>query len=158
MKIKTILCGVSLALLVVACKPKDADIQKEITTIIGTTPGMEVVVDKGVATISGVCKDEASKANYETLIKAVKGVKSVVNNCEVAAPEPVVTPTVEVNADSVLNTAVNGILKAYTGVNAVVKDGVVTLTGTTTKAQLPILIQTLQQLKPKKVDNKLTVK
>ena len=39
-----------------------------------------------------------------------------------------------------------------------VKDGVVTLTGEIKKASLPKLMQSLMALKPKKVDNKLTVK
>lgn len=159
MKIKSILLGMGLALSLVACGPKDADIQKEISAKLSALPGVEVTVKDGVATISGICKDDAFKQNAESIIKVVKGVKSVVNNCEIAAPETVVEPApVEINPDAVLNTSVNEVVKTYSGVSATVKDGVVTLTGDIKKAQLPNLIKSVQELKPKKVENKLTIK
>ena len=159
MKIKSILCGMGLALSLVACGPKDADIQKEIAAKMSALPGVEVTVKDGVATISGICKDATFKENAETIIKGIKGVKSVVNNCEIAAPEPVIeTAPVEINSDSVLSNSVNEVVKTYSGVSATVKDGVVTLTGDVKKAQLPNLIKSVQELKPKKVENKLTIK
>jgi hyperosmotically inducible protein len=159
MKIKSILLGMSLALSLVACGPKDADIQKEITAKLSALPGVEVTVKDGVATISGICKDDAFKQNAESIIKGIKGVKSVVNNCEIAAPETVIAPApVEINPDSVLNTSVNEVVKTYNGVSATVKDGVVTLTGNIKRDQLPNLIKSVQELKPKKVENKLTIK
>lgn len=159
MKIKSILCGMGLALSLVACGPKDADIQKEIAAKMSALPGVEVTVKDGVATITGICKDATFKENAETIIKGIKGVKSVVNNCEIAAPEPVIeTAPVEINSDSVLSNSVNEVVKTYSGVTATVKDGVVTLTGDIKKAQLPNLIKSVQELKPKKVENKLTIK
>lgn len=159
MKIRSILLGMSLALSLVACGPKDADIEKEISTKLSALPGVEVTVKDGVATISGICKDDAFKQNAESIIKGIKGVKSVVNNCEIAAPETVATPApVEINPDAVLNTSINEVVKTYNGVSATVKDGVVTLTGTIKRDQLPNLIKSVQELKPKKVENKLTIK
>ncbi|MBF4493068.1 BON domain-containing protein [Flavobacterium sp. MR2016-29] len=159
MKIKSILSGMGLALLLVACGPKDVDIQKDIDAKISGLPGVEVTVVKGVATISGTCKDEALKQNAESIVKGVKGVKTVVNNCEIAAPEPEVTAVpVEINSDSVLTTSVNEVVKTYNGVTATVANGVVTLTGNIKRDQLPNLIKSVQELKPKKVENKLTIK
>lgn len=160
MKIKSILLGMALAVSLVACGPKDADIQKEIASKLGEVPGVEVSVKDGVATISGICKDDAFKQNAESIIKGIKGVKSVVNNCEIAAPEPVVAAPapVEINPDSVLTTSVNEVVKTYSGVTAAVKDGVVTLTGDIKRDQLQNLIKSVQELKPKKVENKLTIK
>lgn len=159
MKVKSILLGLCLAVSLVACGPKDADIQKEIAAKMGDMPGMEVTVKDGVATISGVCKDAACKESCESIAKSIKGVKSVVNNCEIAAPEPVAAPApVEINPDAVLNTSVNEVVKTYNGVTATVANGVVTLTGTIKKEQLPNLIKSVQELKPKKVENKLTIK
>jgi hyperosmotically inducible protein len=157
MKIKSILLGMSFAFLLVACGPKDADIQKEIAAKMSEMPGMEVTVKDGIATISGVCKDAACKESCEAIAKGIKGVKSVVNNCEIAAPEPVVAPVV-INADSVLNTSVSEVVKTYSGVTATVLDGVVTLKGDIKRDQLPALIKSIQELKPKKVENKLTIK
>lgn len=160
MKVKSILLGLCLAFSLVACGPKDADIQKEIAAKMGDMPGMEVTVKDGVATISGVCKDAACKESCEGIAKGIKGVKSVVNNCEIAAPEPVAaTPApVEINPDAVLTTSVNEVVKTYSGVTVAVANGVVTLTGTIKKEQLPNLIKSVQELKPKKVENKLTIK
>ncbi|WP_433812644.1 BON domain-containing protein [Flavobacterium johnsoniae] len=158
MKIKSILLGMSFALLLVACGPKDADIQKEIIAKLSGLPGVSVTVEKGVATISGTCKDDAFKQSAESIVKGIKGVKSVVNNCEIPAPEPVTAAPVTINPDTVLTTSVNGIVKTYSGVSAAVKDGVVTLTGDIKRSQLPALIKSVQELKPKKVENKLTIK
>jgi hyperosmotically inducible protein len=159
MRVKSILLGISLAFSLVACGPKDADIQKEITAKMSALPGVEVSVKDGVATISGICKDAAFKENAESIIKGIKGVKSVVNNCEIVAPEPeVAAAPVVINTDSVLNTSVGEVVKSYSGVSATVKDGVVTLTGNIKRDQLPNLIKSVQELKPKKVENKLTIK
>lgn len=160
MKVKSFLLGLCLAVSLVACGPKDADIQKEIAAKMGDMPGMEVTVKDGVATISGVCKDAACKESCESIAKSIKGVKSVVNNCEIAAPEPVATTPapVEINPDAVLTTSVNEVVKTYSGVTATVANGVVTLTGAIKKEQLPNLIKSVQELKPKKVENKLTIK
>ena len=159
MKIKSILLGMSLAISLIACGPKDADIQAEIAAKTGDFPGVSVTVKDGVATISGVCKDDAFKQTIESTVQATKGVKSVVNNCEIPAPEPVATAApVQINADSVLTESVNKVVTAYAGVKTSVTDGVITLTGDIKKDQLPALIQSVQELKPKKVENKLTIK
>ncbi|MDP5202455.1 BON domain-containing protein [Flavobacterium sp. DG2-3] len=158
MKTKSILLGVCLSLALVACKPNDGQIQKEITSKLSAFPGVEVTVTKGVATVSGTCKDDAFKQSVESMVKGIKGVKSVVNNCEIPAPEPVVESTVTINPDAVLTTSITEVVKAYSGVSATVKDGVVTLTGEIKKTQLPNLIKSVQELKPKKVENKLTIK
>ena len=144
----------------VSCSPKDADIKTAIEEKINTTPGMmgaTVDVKDGIATISGELKDPESKAMAEKEIAGVKGVKSVVNNCTVAPPPPPPAPVV-IAADDPLTMAVTDAIKDYPGVKADVKDGVITLTGDITKDALKKLMPMLQSLKPKKVENKLTVK
>ena len=81
----------------IACnkKPKDADIQASIESVLSADADMAnmmVTVTDGVATLSGECKDEACKARCEAAVAKVEGVKSVVNNCTVAPPPPVVPP------------------------------------------------------------------
>ncbi|MDR7372826.1 BON domain-containing protein [Flavobacterium aquidurense] len=159
MKIKSILLGMSLALSLVACAPKDADIQKEISEKLSDTPSVKVTVHEGVATIVGTCDDDAFKQNIERSVKAVKGVKSVVNNCQIPVPN-VETPAaaVVINSDADLDKSVGKVVKAYDGVSATVVGGVVTLSGEIKRSQLAPLIQSVQELKPKKVENKLTIK
>jgi hypothetical protein len=86
---------VSATMLFVSCKPKDADIKADVEKALKADPMMSttsVDVKDGVVTISGECKDDACKASCEKTAAAVKGVKSVVNNCTVApvvvAPPP----------------------------------------------------------------------
>ena len=142
-----------------ACAPKDADIENGISTAISAYPGVSVAVKDGVATITGEVADDATKAAVETAAKAVKGVKSVANNLTIPPPPPPPAPVV-INPDETLQTAVSAILadQKQSKVTAAVKDGVVTLTGEIKKADLPALIQKLNEIKPKKIDNKLVVK
>ncbi|GGF02854.1 BON domain-containing protein [Flavobacterium limi] len=159
MKFKSIVLGMSLALSLLACTPKDADIQKEINAKLADTPEIQVTVHEGVATIVGTCNDEAFKKNIERSVKAVKGVKSVVNNCQI--PEPNVEPAaaaVIINSDADLDKSVGKVIKSYEGVSATVVGGVVTLSGEIKRSQLQPLIQSIQELKPQKVDNKLIIK
>ncbi len=159
MKIKSILLGLCLTLSLIACSPKDADIQKEISEKLGDAPSVQVTVHEGVATIVGTCDDEAFKKNIERSVKAVKGVKSVVNNCQLPQPdEEPAAAAVIINSDADLDKSVGKVIKAYEGVSATVVGGVVTLSGEIKRNQLQPLIQSIQELKPQKVDNKLTIK
>ena len=159
MKIKSIVLGMSLAVSLLACKPKDADIQKEINEKLGDTPEVQVTVHEGVATIVGTCNDEAFKKNIERSVKAVKGVKSVVNNCQIPVPnEEPAAAAVIINSDADLDKSVGKVIKSYDGVSATVVGGVVTLSGEIKRSQLQSLIQSIQELKPQKVDNKLIIK
>lgn len=150
---------IALAVGFVSCKPKDADIKTAIEQAISAIPdaaGATIEVKDGIATITGEFKDETARIAAETAAKAVKGVKSVVNNGTVAAP--VVVAPVEVSADAALISAVADAVKDFSTVKADVKDGIITLTGEIQKTNLPKLMMSLNALKPKKVDNKLTVK
>ena len=87
----TMAAALMLAVAFTSCKPKDADVKASIETALkadAMAAGTTVDVKDGVATISGVCKDDACKAVCEKLVAGVKGVKSVVNNCTVAPPPP----------------------------------------------------------------------
>jgi hypothetical protein len=159
MKIKSILLGMSLALSLVACGPKDADIEKAISEKLSDTPEVQVTVHEGVAAITGTCEDEIFKKNIEKSVRATKGVKSVVNTCEIARAnlEPAAA-TVVINSDADLDKSVHKVVDAYDGVSATVVGGVVTLSGEIKRDKLQPLMQSLQELKPKKVDNQLTIK
>jgi hyperosmotically inducible periplasmic protein len=146
--------AVTLSFVVAACGPKDADIKALVDQAISGVQGVTVDVAKGVATISGQFADDAAKASTEAAVKAVKGVKSVVDNATVTPPPPPVV----ISPDDSLKTNVTAALKDYPTLTADVKDGVVTLTGEIKKADLPKAMQALSALKPKKIENKATVK
>lgn len=145
---------VTLSLVVAACGPKDADIKASVDQAISGVQGVTVDVAKGVATISGQFADDAAKASTEAAVKAVKGVKSVVDNATITPPPPPVV----ISPDDSLKTNVTAALKDYPTLTVDVKDGVVTLGGEIKKADLPKAMQAVSALKPKKVVNKATVK
>lgn len=151
---RSLLAAVTIALAVTACGPKDEEIKAQAGTAVSSIQGATVDVAKGVATLSGQVADDAAKASAEAAVKAVKGVKSVVNNITVAPPPP---PPV-ISADDSLKTNVAAALKDYPTLTADVKDGVVTLTGEIQRSALPKAMQALNALHPKKIENKATVK
>lgn len=138
----------------VACKSQEKKDAEAKAKIEAAAPGVTVNVKDGVATLSGELADNNARTMAEEAAKKIDGVKSVTNNITVTpAPAPVV-----INPDQALITAANEAVKAFTGVNAAVKDGVVTLTGDIKKADLPALMQAMNAIRPKKVENKLTIK
>lgn len=146
----TLAAVLALSVAFTSCKQKDSEIQ---TTVQSTqTTGITATVNDGVATLSGEVADEAAKMKAEESAKASKGVKSVVNNITVMMSAPVV-----VTADDPLMMSVNNAVKDHPTVQATVVDGVITLNGTLAKAKLANLMMSLNALKPRKIDNNLTI-
>lgn len=94
-----------------------------------------------VASCKGKQKDTANTADTS----AVTPIQS--------APAPV-----EISADDALTTGVKDATKDYPGVKATVNNGEITLTGEVQRSKLTGLMQTLQSLRPKKINNQLTIK
>lgn len=147
----------------VSCKPNDAKIKSEIESKLQTEQGLSAVtvdVQKAAVTLAGTTDSDAAKATAETDAKGVKGVESVANNITVNTPAPatVTNNAPTINPDSTLISSVKDATKDFAGVKADVKDGVVTLTGDIKRADLPKLMQNVNSIHPKKVENKLTIK
>ncbi|MEO6813057.1 MAG: BON domain-containing protein [Ginsengibacter sp.] len=162
MKLTKIFLAVFLssAILFFSCKPKDADVQTKITQQFAAKPdcaGASATVTDGVATLTGEVKDDACKNLAESTAKDVKGVKSVVNNLTTTPPPAVVTAPA-VSSDNALTQGVTDATKDFPDVTATVNNGEVTLTGSIKRADLTKLIQTLNTLKPTKINNQLTIK
>src|SRR5678816_838102 len=143
-----------------ACNSKtsDADVKTSVDNAIAANSdlsGTYTEVKDGVVTLTGQVKDETAKSLAETTAKGVKGVKSVNNNLTVAPPP---AAPVEITADDPLKASVDNTIKDYPGVAATVKDGVITLTGQIKRADLQNLMKALNTLKPKKIENQLTIK
>jgi hyperosmotically inducible periplasmic protein len=165
MKLTKVLLAVTIAATLgfVSCKPKDADIKAKIEEALKADPmmtGTVVEVKDGVATISGECKDDACKAMCEKTVAGIKGVKSVVNNCNVAAPPP--PPPAPASLSTILDEAtqqkVKDGLKDIKGVEVMFDGDKAVLTGEVTKANRMKIMQMLAAAKVKSDVSKLTDK
>jgi hypothetical protein len=110
---------VSATMLFVSCKPKDADIKAAVEKALKADPmmsGTTVDVKDGVVTMGGECKDDACKAMCEKTVTAIKGVKSVVNNCTVAPPPPPPPASLATTIDAAKMQQVKDGLKDIAGV------------------------------------------
>ena len=67
------------------------------------------------------------------------------------------TAPVEVSSDDALRSGVKDATKDYPTVTATVENGEVTLTGTLERSKLQDLMQSINSLNPKKVNNQLTL-
>lgn len=145
------------ALFFTGCAPKDADIKSSIESKLKTnsaTAGTLVMVNDGVATLSGEVSTDNARAESEKTAKDTKGVKSVINNITVTPPAaPVV-----ISPDEPLRQGVVDATKDHPTVTATVMNGVITLNGEIKKAALPKLMMTLNSLRPTRIENNLTVK
>jgi osmotically-inducible protein OsmY len=129
-------------------KPKDEDIKAAIEKVVPA--GIGVAVAEGSVTLTGKVETQDAFAAAEIAAKAVEGVKGITNKIEVVPP-------VVINPDETLTQTVNAAIAAFAGIKAEVKDGVVTLSGNIKKDDLAKVMQAVQELKPKKVENKMNV-
>ncbi|MFT4152993.1 BON domain-containing protein [Parafilimonas sp.] len=146
-------------ILFASCSPKDADIQKAVNDKLAENPGytgITATVADGVVTLTGSCETDGCDASATDAVKPVKGVKEVKSTVTVTPPTPP-TATVQISPDDSLKTAVDGVISGYNGVTAAINDGIVTLTGKIKRTDLQALMIKLHALKPKKIDNKLTI-
>ena len=67
------------------------------------------------------------------------------------------TAPVEIATDDQLTNGVKDATKDFPGVTATVNNGEVTLTGNIKRDRLPTLMQSINALNPKKVNNNLTI-
>ena len=115
----------------ISCKKKvtDADLQTQATTVVTSNPNASVEVKDGVAHLSGTFEDQASKDAMIAALKAIPGIKEVMDMSTVAAP-------VEINSvDTVALQKVQDAVKDFPSVKAEVINGEVVLTGTVSSLQ-----------------------
>jgi len=158
MKTKLLLCAVVLfaGITFNSCKPSDEQLQKQVAAgITAVSSAVTSEVKKGEVTLSGVVNSPELKDAAEKAAQAVKGVSKVVNNIQVQLPQP------KINPDDVLQQAIAAAVTAggdaFKKVVVAVKDSEVTLTGEIKKANLQKLLQIVNEAKPKKVNNSLTI-
>lgn len=93
-------------------------------------------------------------------VTSCKGKKDTTTNADTTATTPIQSAPapVEISADDALTTGAKDATKDYPGVNATINNGEITLTGEIQRSKLQNLMQSLQSLRPKKINNQLTIK
>ncbi|MEJ7770188.1 MAG: BON domain-containing protein [Chitinophagaceae bacterium] len=150
----------SLTMQLTSCKskPKDADLLASVNAKFSSDPrfaNVNASVTAGVLTLTGQCPDESCKTSAEERAREVKEISSVTNNIAVVSPVP--QAPVVVATDNALETGVKDAVKDFPGVQAEVSDGEINLTGNIKRSELQKLMRSLNALKAKKINNKLTI-
>ncbi|WP_297986634.1 BON domain-containing protein [uncultured Chryseobacterium sp.] len=139
----------------VACKKKvtDADLQTQATTVVTSNPNAKVTVTEGTAHLEGTFADQASKDAMVAQLKAIPGIKDVMDMSTVAAPVVVTTAV-----DPAVQQKVNDAVKDFPSVKVEVVNGELTLTGNVSPEQARKIKQSVDALKVGKVNFNYTVK
>lgn len=87
-----------------------------------------------------------------------KDTGNTIDTTSMNTPAPVTPAPVTVAPDDSLTTGVKDATKDYPGVKAEVNNGEITLTGEVKRNRLANLLMSLNSLKPKKINNQLTIK
>ena len=151
----------ALALMVstvaISCKkkPNDTELATQATEIVKANPTASVEVKDGVAHLSGTFATQAEKDAMIASLKAIPGVKDVMDMASV-------TPAAAVETASVVDPAVQQKLadavKDFKTVKVEVVNGELTLTGDVTAEQARKIKMSIDALKLGKVNFKYNVK
>lgn len=125
----------------------DGEIKEDVTKRLQDSyRNVTAEVTDGVVILTGNCEGEDCAAGAERLIADVPGVDSVRNNIQGMT-----------NTDLTLRTSVQAVISKYQGVKADVVDGNVVLRGTILRDQVQSLLNELEMLRPKQIDNQLAI-
>ena len=141
----------------ISCKKKvsDADLQTQATTVVISNSNASVEVKEGTAHLSGTFADQASKDNMIASLKAIPGIKDVMDMSTIAAP--VVVETVSA-VDPMVQQKVTDAVKDFPSVKVEVVNGELTLTGNVSPTQAKQIKMSVDALKAGKVNLNYTVK
>ena len=150
--------AVAISFGAVSCKKKisDADLQTQATTVVTSNPNASVEVKDGVAHLSGTFADQQSKDAMIAKLKAINGVKDVMDMSTVAAPAAPVETTTAV--DPAVQKKVQDAVKDFPSVKVEVVNGQLTLTGNVSGLQARKIKESVDALKIGKYNNNLVVK
>lgn len=150
----------ALALMVstvaISCKkkPNDTELATQATEIVKANPTASVEVKEGVAHLSGTFATQAEKDAMIASLKAIPGVKDVM---DMASVTPAAVETASV-VDPAVQQKLADAVKDFPTVKAEVVNGELTLTGDVTAEQARKIKMSVDALKLGKVNFKYNVK
>jgi len=144
-----------------SCKQSDENLKKDVDKAIQGryNSTISTSVKDGVVTLTGTVESQQEKTSVESEVKAVKHVKTVVNNISVresniTSQQPVINPdnTIKSSIESRLAT------EGFKDVKVDVSNGEVILSGNLKRSDLTKVMQIANESNPKKVTNNLNLK
>ncbi|WP_294304133.1 BON domain-containing protein [uncultured Chryseobacterium sp.] len=145
----------------VSCKKKvsDADLQTQATTVVVSNPNASVEVKDGVAHLSGTFETQEAKDAMIKQLKAINGVKEVMDMATVA-PAATASPAIETQSAVApeVQQKVQDAVKDIPGVKVEVVNGELTLTGNISSSDARKVKESVDALKVGKVNYNYTVK
>lgn len=144
-----------------SCKQSDENLKKDVDKAIQGryNSTISTSVKDGVVTLTGTVESQQEKSSIESEVKAVKHVKTVVNNISVresniTSQQPVINPdnTIKSSIESRLTT------EGFKDVKVDVSNGEVILSGNLKRSDLTKVMQIANESNPKKVTNNLKLK
>jgi len=144
----------------VSCKKKvsDADLQTQATTVVVSNPNASVEVKDGVAHLSGTFETQEAKDAMIKQLKAINGVKEVMDMATVA-PAATASPAIETQSAVApeVQQKVQDAVKDIPGVKVEVINGELTLTGNISSSDARKIKESVDALKVGKVNYNYTV-
>ena len=143
-----------------SCKQSDENLKKDVDKAIQGRYNSTVStsVKDGVVTLTGTVESQQEKTAVEDDVKAVKHVKTVVNNITVhesniSSQAPIVNP------DNTIKSSVESRLKTegFKDVKVEVNNGEVVLSGNLKRSDLTKVMQIANESNPRKVTNNLNL-
>ena len=160
--------------LMTSCSKSDEETHKHVKEKLSTMPAWSDInssVKGGEVTLKGSVKREEDRNEAEAAIKKVHGVKSVINNIDYKPEETHATHNHDAdnNNGGAISTDASAtpedpilveakkVVEKYPGVTVEVADGELTVSGDITKSEANDIMEKLNVLKAKKVNNKLNI-
>ena len=136
------LCAVTLAVIISGCAKSDTGIQRDVRDKLQSDgiSGVTATVDQGVVTLAGEVGSDAIRAKAEDSVRAIDGVKSVVNKITLKS-QPLSA------SDQALKNKIeeNWKTAGCDGAAVEVKDGVAMVSGTVPDAKYAQCLMVLSQ-------------
>lgn len=144
-----------------SCKQSDENLKKDVDKTIQEryNSTISTSVKDGVVTLTGTVESPQEKVSVENDVKAVKHVKTVVNNISVDESD-ITTQQPEINSDNTIKTSIESRLttEGFKDVKVDVSNGEVALSGNLKRSDLTKVMQIANESNPRKVTNNLNLK
>jgi osmotically-inducible protein OsmY len=134
-------------------KDRDQSLKADLTAKAGVEQdflGVHFTVQNGIVTLAGECPTQKAKDAVVKKVKNTYQVDSVIDQLTIAP--------VTIGTDFLLKKSVDSVMQFYAAAAAVTKDSTVQLMGEVPQAKQQELVNAINGLKPKAVENHLVTK